>query len=248
MHQLGGAGIIQRGARPILPTVLDPQLRELTLEGRVHLYAIEVEADLFVSIYAIYGATNGDGDELAAAQTDSILQHILADCDLQPKGPKLIVGDLNASLHSLPAIEAAIKDDLFTNVGSIASSYGGIDDEHTCKASPHAKATVRDYVITNPAALDLIQGFHIDHGSGLPVHSIITLTFKNKVQRDTFQAVRLPSALDKVVEKRGIDKFGEQNIQRAKTKVANNEAQNRKIHCHVELPESSSFPPVAEAI
>ena len=68
---------------------------------------------------------NGDTDEEAAAITNSICEVALADAREQPEGPKLIAGDINASICTILALEDAIREEEYVNVGAIASAYGG---------------------------------------------------------------------------------------------------------------------------
>jgi hypothetical protein len=70
--------------------------------GRVDMFIIESNQNIFVLVYLLYGYTNGDGCIANAARTDEIIGLICNDMGLQPKGPKILTGDVNASVSKLP--------------------------------------------------------------------------------------------------------------------------------------------------
>ncbi len=178
VHQLGGVGIVVQGKRPILPKVLSKNLMKLCDNGRFGIYGIEPFANLIIPTYYYYGKSGGDLDKKISQQTDDALQCIFEDANLQLPGPKIICGDLNCSLSNLPDTKLCMELYGFTNLGSIANSFGGVDDEYTCIANSCCAHNVRDYVFVNQEALDIIDHFKIVHDSGLPVHSILHIRFK----------------------------------------------------------------------
>ena len=114
---------------------------------------------------------------------------VLEDFEAQDDGPKIIVGDFNASISNLPSLERQIQCGNLLDLGSFASMYGGVDNDTTCKAQPEARATRKDYAMANPCAYDIIDKFEIDHDSLIPVHDIIRIIFKGSRPRKTYQAV-----------------------------------------------------------
>ena len=114
---------------------------------------------------------------------------------MQLPGPKIICGDFNCSLSSLPDTKSCMELYGFVNLGSIASSFGGIDDEYTCVANAYSAHNIRDYVLVNQEALDLIEHFSIDHESGLPVHSVLRIQFKACAEKVDYERVILPKSL-----------------------------------------------------
>ena len=85
--------------------------------------------------YVFYGVTNGDICPKAKQTSNSIMDAILDDMKQQPKGPKMIVGDFNASISSLPLLQDSILIGELFDIGAIASQYGEINCENTCKAN-----------------------------------------------------------------------------------------------------------------
>ena len=195
VHQLGGVGIIVRGKRPIKPKIISKNLEQISDKGRVALYGIEPFANTVIPTYYYYGKTGGELDTKIAQQTDSALQCIFEDANLQMPGPKIICGDFNCSLGSLPDTKLCMELYGFVNLGSIASSFGGKDDEFTCVANAFCAHNIRDYVLVNQEALDMIEHFSIDHKSGLPVHSVLGVHFKTCADKVDYEKVTLPKSL-----------------------------------------------------
>ena len=134
----------------------------------------------------------------------------------QDPGPKLISGDGNASVYRLPVIQDMITSGKIIDIGSIASMYGGIDNDTTCKVNANCKATRKDYVFANPEAHSLIDKFEVDHCSLIPVHNVIRVIFKGEAPVHTYDAVQLPKSINDVFKDRCIDVYGEDNIASAK--------------------------------
>ena len=141
-HQLGGAGMVCRNARPIMPEIKLPALKEIAEQGRFSLCTLRLGPCCFLMVYIIYGWTNGNVDDQAANCTDALWSLILQDSGLQPPGPKLYVGDYSASLKRLPTLYGEIQDNKLVNVGGIASAYGGKDDDYTCIANNTSKSFI----------------------------------------------------------------------------------------------------------
>ena len=96
---LGGLGLVNFDNKHIINTkALHPELQEIVGNGRVDICCLEPIKNQFLLIYAIYGYTNGDACTESAARTDDIIGLCLADSDLRPEGPRMIAGDLNASI------------------------------------------------------------------------------------------------------------------------------------------------------
>ena len=184
----GGTGLINqaddpsnlKAPKPKHINVLTPKcptLKSIVNEGRVGLYSIEVCPNIFVSLYFVYCHTNGDCDAHAATHTNDLMDLILNDMPLHPPGPVIVAGDVNCSLRTIPNITHAINSGKLFDLGAMASKYGGIDFQPTCRANQNCKATRRDYVFANPMAEKLIKHFAVDDNSGLSVHSILRITF-----------------------------------------------------------------------
>ena len=236
-NQVGGTGMILAGNNHIIkPKPLNKNLIKLNGKGRCGMYGIEPCKNTIILVYGVYGVTRGDSSDQAAASTCDIISSILQDADEQEVGPKLIVGDFNASIHRLPSLEQAIREGKYTDVGSIASNFKGVDNDTTCKASEKCKATRRDYVIANTEALSLIDTFKIDHDAHVPVHDIIQVQFKGQVALQKYDAVKLPKTIHSIFLEQCRENYGNINIAKADTLIK--EKLNKRItsfKCEVAL-------------
>ena len=164
--------------------------------------------------YVIYGKTNGEFDDEAAACTNDIIQHCLDDACMQDEGPKIIIGDLNAPIHRLLSLSNAINMDDWVDVGHAAGDFGQPCDAYTCQMNESAQKTRRDYVIANRDAFDCIEHFQVDYSTKVPVHAILSLVFKNKAPKYNYNAVRLPQSLEEIFHQKCVDVYGDANIKR----------------------------------
>ena len=123
-----GVGIIQKSIQQIIkPKPINKVLQSIVGGYCIGMYGIRVSPTSIVLVYNIYGVTNGDHCPKAREATNSILAAVLDDMTLQPKGPKLIVGDFNASIETLTPLAHAIEQGTMHDVGANASKYGGVD-------------------------------------------------------------------------------------------------------------------------
>ena len=104
---------------------------------------------------------------------------MLAEIAAQEPGPTFIVGDINASVHNIASMQQAIDRGSLISLGARASTFGGIDDQETCKATPTAKGNRRDYVVTNQMGYDTVCHFEVDSECSLKVHSVFIFDFKS---------------------------------------------------------------------
>ena len=238
VHQLGGVGIVVRGKRPIKPKIISKNLEQISDKGRFALYGIEPFANTIIPTYYYYGKTGGDLDTRIAQQTDNALQCIFEDANLQLPGPKIICGDFNCSLANLPDTKLCMELYGFVNLGSIASSFGGIDDEYTCVANAYCAHNIRDYILVNQEALDMIQKFSIDHDSGLPVHSVLCVEFKACADKVEYEKVTLPKSLMSVFLNQCQLAYDHINFQAKQAKALEKLNLDKKIVFGIKLPES----------
>ena len=90
-----------------------------------------------VNTYAYSGA---DQTPKLALESDDLCRIIRRELDQQPSGPKVFVGDLNASICTIPTLNAMINE--FDNegnkewydLGSHADQFDQPVNEGTCKA------------------------------------------------------------------------------------------------------------------
>ena len=249
-HNLGGLGLVNFDQKHVINTkAVLPELQEIIGKGRVDLFCLEPIKNQFILIYAIYGYTNGDACPESAARTDDIIALCFSDSELRPYGPKLITGDLNASVGNLPHLEEAIKEGQWVDIGARATVYGAEkDNQPTCKATSESIATRKDYAIANEAAEQLIQSFRLDDTSGIPVHSIIEITFKDKAPIHKYDAVSLPGTIQEVFLDKCKKAYGEGNRKNAALKQEAKDKACKKYTCNINrddiLPKASSTAPI----
>ena len=63
-HNVGGTGLLLKGDRHIImPESQCPDFQNIRNQGRVGLYALQINQDLFVLVYVCYGYTGGAVDK-----------------------------------------------------------------------------------------------------------------------------------------------------------------------------------------
>ena len=239
-HQVGGVGVIMRATHPICPKIHNAHLATLSMQGRVHLYGLDIGRGVIVHVYQVYGVTNGTNDKQAASITNSIIRHVLKDMEMQANLPVLITGDLNAELSKLEDVQDALDDHRLCDLGAIASAFGGVDHEHTCQVNVGATRTRRDYALANSMALDLIKTFRVDHNSGLPVHSVIQIEFHTRPDSGAGTYIRLPYSLHNNFINHIRKLYSTVNIERSLKKHTAARANDKTFHCDVNLPPDPS--------
>ena len=78
------------------------------------------------------------------------------DIPLQGPCPVLILRDFNGDIENFPTLSHELLKEGFTDLGAIASRWGGINNAYTCKAHNATMGSVRDYIIINSFALPLV--------------------------------------------------------------------------------------------
>ena len=72
-------------------------------------------------------------------------------------------------------------------------------------------------MFANAAAQELIESFHVDHKADIPVHDILTITFKGDLAHTKYQAVALPGSIHEVYLDQCKAAYGQSNIDKAKS-------------------------------
>ena len=80
-------------------------------KGRVGIYAVNLTKSKTITYVIIYGHTGGRKDPKEAAATNILLQIAHAELEVQPKGPKVIAGDLNADPKNLPHLQSLVNNE-----------------------------------------------------------------------------------------------------------------------------------------
>ena len=69
---------------PLTPTAQSSQLKAINGQGRVQLYAMQLAQEITILVYNLYGWTNANCSKVVAQRTDTMIQAILEDMELQP--------------------------------------------------------------------------------------------------------------------------------------------------------------------
>ena len=165
-------------------------------------------------MYCVYGQTNGEHSDDAAAWISDCLSSILCDAQLQTNCPIFIVGDLNATLDRLPPMQDAINQGKFYDLGAIASKYGGTDNMPTCKNNETTIATRRDYVLANAWGQKPVKNHRIEWVKGLPTHAIISIDFHECIPDQKVQEAVMPTTIKSIFEDVCESVYGDTSVQR----------------------------------
>ena len=249
-HNTGGTGLVNNSAKhvksikPICST-----LAGLIDQGRIGLYNVEVCANVFCAVYVLYCYTNGDCVSDARERTCDMLDVVYNDFNLQPDGPKLIVGDFNCSISNIPHISQEVAAGKLFDIGAIASTYGGTDCQNTCKAYNALDASRKDFVLANPAAERIIDKFEVLDSTGVSVHSVINVTFKGDVPIRKFSKIMLPKPIADFFKEKCLAVYGNANAAAAAAKRAIVKEGSKLFVCNVDVPHVvSPFPSSSKSV
>ena len=120
--------------------------------------------------------------------------------------------------------------------------YGGTDEQPTCRATPFARPTRRDYVFANSRAADAIAKFEVVDDPNIPVHSILRVTFKDNIKNTKYNAVVMPTPLNDIFINKCIKEYGEANIERENLKRERVNNKHNKISIEVDVPDDTIAP------
>ena len=127
--------------------------------GRAHISRVALPQGITITIVVIYGMVNGHFDATARSFTDQLLDAAVVELSMWPQGPKWITGDLNCDFADLQTLARICSDEGWSDVGAIASRWGGTDHEPTCLAAGSREPTRRDYFLVNEDFYPLIRRF-----------------------------------------------------------------------------------------
>ena len=149
--------------------------KKATERGRVGIVAVNLMKGKVLTYVVLYGHTGGRKDQKQADATNLLLKLSYEELDAQPKGPKLIAGDLNADPSNLPFLQTMCQTDGWTDLGDKAHMWGGTSGEHTCLGHNAKQPTRNDYMIVNETCLPMVKGFRVLHQEGFLVHSVVQI-------------------------------------------------------------------------
>ena len=100
--------------------------------------------------------------EEAAQRTDDVFQIIQEETSQHEGVLSLIAADVNGSTKDFPTLVNLEHTEQWSDLGSMASRWGGIDNQMTCKAGLLAKETRIDRIFVNTLLLPAVRGFQVD--------------------------------------------------------------------------------------
>ena len=115
-----GVGIATQGdhVQTIQTTIHTEELREAFESGRITKHIVDLGWEEHIIKYCMYGVSGGTPE--ARKITDLVVTAARLEMQLDPLGPKLLVGDVNAIPETILAIKEMITEDHWTDVGSKA--------------------------------------------------------------------------------------------------------------------------------
>ena len=98
----------------------------------------------------------------AAARTDDLLTVVQQEFEAMDSGPKMIMGDINATTDALLTILQMMVEGGWTDVGGIARICNGDTNMPTCHANANAKESRIDFIFVNAYLLPPIDKSWVD--------------------------------------------------------------------------------------
>ena len=154
--------------------------------GRADKYLIDLGWRQNIVAFVVYCFAGGSNE--AKEGTDQIADAIREEIGEDSVMPVIIQGDFNRTLNEIPTFKEMIEEEAWVDIGSVASWWGGTDNQTTCQSSSKAKATRIDGMLFNKFALPLVQHFEVIKDDMIPTHSVmrVTLSRQNVQKEKTF--------------------------------------------------------------
>ena len=130
---------------------------------------------MFTACTAILAAAKNPAH---AAKTNQLFHAIQLEISAQPKGPTLIVGDVNADIDCIPVLHNLVTAGHFIDVGAHADAFGQAPNQPTCMARNSTKPTRRDFVFSSPDLFPAFKQFQVVRADVTPVHATILFQLK----------------------------------------------------------------------
>ena len=99
--------------------------------GRLLIICMDVEGTT-LTVATISGWTGGIKGSLEAERTDDFIAIALDQFSNMKPAPKMIMGDLNATIEALPTLEGMLKEQGWTDVGNHPGLCQGKPGQATC--------------------------------------------------------------------------------------------------------------------
>ena len=170
-HTAGVAGIIRKPRKQQIISPRDPEFALLLNSGRCILLALDIGLTVPVLCIVIYGWTGGRTNPHARERTDGLLAAAVRECACHPRGPCIILGDVNDDVAKMRC-STALHEDGWSDLGAISSKWGGLDNLGTCQTTNSLAATRNDYIFVNQYVLPFVNKFYVEWDVNIPTHAI----------------------------------------------------------------------------
>ena len=171
----GGVGFLARSPLHGIPIRgVTKQYEDAVNVGRLGIYGMDLQATTLL-VAVLYGWTGSIKGSAAAEKTDDLCKIMLEELRQHPRGPILIMGDLNAEIEDLPVMRDLLDSGAWTDIGADAHIWGQPRCETTCQVHAAARATRRDYMIANELLLPAIEAFRVHRSDEFPTHAPLQL-------------------------------------------------------------------------
>ena len=158
--------------------------------GRLLIVCMDVEGTT-LACATVYGWTGGSKGNVEAERTDDLLAIAVDQFSKMKPGPKMIAGDLNATIDALPTLEGMLKEQGWTDVGNHPGICQGKVGQPTCQSSEKAKESRIDYIITNEYLTPSIKRCWVEQAGDFPTHRPLLIEVSVKrMQRTTNQLIK----------------------------------------------------------
>ena len=169
--------------------------------GRLLIICMDVEGTT-LACATIYGWTGGVKGSLEAERTDDLIAIVREQFSRMKPGPKMIAGDLNATIEALPTLEAMLKEQGWTDVGNHSGLCRGKPGQATCHTNGKAKESRIDYIIANDYLTPSIKQCWVEEAGGFPTHRPLLIEIYVKTMLRTTNQLIKPTNFAELFEEK----------------------------------------------
>ena len=199
------AGVGATAQLPDKLTNVKPNVKELAIaiaNGRCRITSIHIPTIGSCNVYNVYCWTGGDQEEEARQRTDDLCSLISRDMETRPGEHCILCGDVNASRGRIASLEAMIIKHQLTDIGQVASRWGDIDEQITCRASTTSNESRIDFMMLSIGLMEHVKDFQVVFHDQVPTHAALRLTFKHRADPKKVYRNCRPADFEAIIEKR----------------------------------------------
>ena len=165
--------------------------------GRADKFCIDLGWEQNLLCFVIYGQSGGGNEE--REETEAIAEAIEEEIGEDSSMPIIIEGDFNREPKELETFRRLIEDKAWQDLGTIASWWGGVDNENTCQTRPEAKATRIDAILVNSVAIPMVKSFSVIKDDMIPTHRVLRTTLVRKTLQEERTFIKTLPSLKKLL-------------------------------------------------